>query len=79
MAENENEQVKEFLLMDGGGGGKGGRVVGLGNAKSELLEAGVIGLESAGGRGGRVRLGVGEEEVRGALRGDGEGRGLGFG
>ncbi|KAK0509742.1 hypothetical protein JMJ35_008136 [Cladonia borealis] len=77
MAENENEQVKEFLLMDGGG--KGGRVVGLGAAKSELLEAGVIGVESTGGRGGRVRLGVGEEEVRGALRGDGEGRGLGFG
>ena len=76
MAENENLQVMEFLTDSGG---KGGRVPGLGFAASELVEAGVIGLESAGGRGGRVRLGVGEEEVRGALRGDGEGRGLGFG
>ena len=84
MAENENSQVGEFLMDGGGGavvgaGGTGGRVKGLDLAKSELVEAGVIGVETAGGRGGRVRLGVGEEEVRGALRGDGEGRGLGFG
>ena len=76
MAENENEQVGEFLME---GRGKGGRVQGLGFAVGELVEAGVIGVEREGGRGGRVRLGVGEEEVRGALRGDGEGRGLGFG
>ena len=56
------------------------RVLGLGSAARELAEAGIIGLEGRHGeRVGRVRLGVQEEEVRGALREDGESAGLGFG
>jgi origin recognition complex subunit 1 len=55
------------------------RVLGMGNAAVELAEAGIIGLESRhGDRVGRVRLGVGEDEVRNALREDLEAQGLGF-
>jgi origin recognition complex subunit 1 len=55
------------------------RVMGMGNAAVELAEAGIVGLESRhGDRIGRVRLGVGEEEVRNALREDVESQGLGF-
>jgi origin recognition complex subunit 1 len=44
-----------------------------------LAEAGIVGLEvRRGERVGRVRLGVSEEEIRGALREDEECRGLGF-
>ncbi|KAL1586939.1 hypothetical protein WHR41_04011 [Cladosporium halotolerans] len=58
---------------------KAARVMGLGGAAVELAEAGIIGVESRhGDRVGRVRLGVGEEEVRNALREDEESRGLGF-
>jgi origin recognition complex subunit 1 len=56
------------------------RVLGLGNAARDLAEAGIVGIEGgAGERVGRIRLGVGEEEVREALREDEECRGLGFG
>jgi origin recognition complex subunit 1 len=56
------------------------RVLGFGTAAQELAEAGIVGIESRhGDRVGRVRLGVGEEDVRGALREDEECRGLGFG
>lgn len=55
------------------------RVIGMGNAAVELAEAGIVGLESRhGDRVGRVRLGVGEEEIRNALREDVEALGLGF-
>ena len=57
------------------------RVLGMGYAAAELAEAGVIGLEG-GGRGervGRVRLGVGDEDIKLALRDDKEVAGLGFG
>jgi len=55
------------------------RVLGLGGAAVELAEAGIVGLESRhGDRVGRVRLGVGEEDIRVALREDEESRGLGF-
>jgi len=58
---------------------KAARIKGLGAAALELAEAGIVGLESRRGeRVGRVRLGVGEEDVRGALREDEEGRDLGF-
>ncbi|KAI9827579.1 MAG: Origin recognition complex, subunit 1 [Thelocarpon impressellum] len=61
------------------GEGTGPRVYGLGGAAWELMEAGVVGLEARRGeRTGKVRLQVGEEEVRLALRDDGEVRGLGF-
>ena len=56
------------------------RVLGLTSAARELAEAGIIGLEGRHGeRVGRVRLGVQEDEIRGALREDEEGAGLGFG
>lgn len=56
------------------------RVRGFGCAARELAEAGIIGIESRhGDRVGRVRLGVGEEDVRGALREDDDCRGVGFG
>lgn len=60
--------------------GKAARIRGLGHAAQELAEAGIIGLEARHGeRVGRVRLGVSEEDVRGALREDEESKGLGFG
>ena len=57
------------------------RVLGMGFAAAELAEAGVIGLEGGrrGDRVGKVRLGVGDEEVKLALKDDAEVRGLGFG
>ncbi|KAF2862799.1 origin of replication binding protein [Piedraia hortae CBS 480.64] len=55
------------------------RVLGLGEAAQELDQAGVIGLEHRHGDiVGRVRLGVSEEDVRGALRDDEESSGFGF-
>lgn len=55
------------------------RVEGMGHAAMELAEAGIVGVEGRRGeRGGRVRLIVWEEDIRGALRDDGEGRELGF-
>lgn len=56
------------------------RVLAMGVAAAALAEAGIIGLEGRRGeRVGKVRLNVGEEEVRLALRDDGEVKGLGFG
>lgn len=56
-----------------------GRVKGMGAAAVELAEAGIVGLESRKGeRGGRVRLGVGDEDIRLALKDDEEVKGLGF-
>ncbi|CAD6566190.1 MAG: Origin recognition complex, subunit 1 [Alectoria sarmentosa] len=57
------------------------RVLGMGFAAAELAEAGVIGLEGGrrGDRVGKVRLGVGDEEVKLALKDDVEVRGLAFG
>ena len=61
--------------------GKVPRVLGMAVAAAELAEAGVIGLEGGrrGERVGKVRLGVGDEEIGAALRGDVEVKGLGFG
>ncbi|KXT01500.1 hypothetical protein AC578_4519 [Pseudocercospora eumusae] len=56
------------------------RILAFGLAARELAEAGIIGVENRhGDRVGRVRLGVGEEEIRGALREDDDCKGLGFG
>ncbi|KAL8676870.1 MAG: hypothetical protein Q9186_006657 [Xanthomendoza sp. 1 TL-2023] len=56
------------------------RVLAMGVAAAALSEAGVIGLEGRRGeRVGKVRLNVGEEEVKLALRDDSEVKGLGFG
>ena len=58
---------------------KAPRVVGLGVAAQELAEAGIVVLETKhGDRAGRVRLGVSDEDVRGALREDDECPGFGF-
>ncbi|KAI9756271.1 MAG: subunit of tubulin prefoldin [Chaenotheca gracillima] len=55
------------------------RVLGLGGAAVELAEAGVIVMEARKGeRTGKVRLNVGEEDVKLALRDNVEARGLGF-
>jgi origin recognition complex subunit 1 len=55
------------------------RIRGMGAAAEALAQAGIVGLEvKRGERVGRVRLGVGEDEIRGALREDDECRGLGF-
>jgi len=61
------------------GAEKVARALGMGAAAVELMEAGIVGLEGRRGeRVGRIRLGVGDEEVRLALREDEEVRGLGF-
>ncbi|KAF7507144.1 hypothetical protein GJ744_010957 [Endocarpon pusillum] len=56
------------------------RVLAMGAAAMELLASGVLAMEARarGERSGKIRLRVGEEEVRGALRADDEVRGLGF-
>ena len=70
----------------GGGGGVGEempRVPSLHGAAMELVECGVLAVENGGRvgfgvRNGKVRLRVGEGEVREALNGDEEGKGLGI-
>jgi origin recognition complex subunit 1 len=58
---------------------KAARALGLALAATELAEAGIIGVEARHGeRVGRVRLGVGEDEVRLALGDDASVNGLGF-
>lgn len=59
---------------------KAARALGLAYAATELAEAGIIGIEAKHGeRVGRVRLGVGEDEVRLALGEDASVKGMGFG
>lgn len=57
------------------------RVVSMGFAATELAEAGVIGLEGGrrGDRVGRMRLAVGDEDIKLALKDDADVKGLGFG
>ncbi|KAH0545004.1 hypothetical protein FGG08_000930 [Glutinoglossum americanum] len=55
------------------------RVLGLSAAAIELVDAGIIGMESRKGeRTGRVRLNIGDEEVKLALKDDLQARNLGF-
>lgn len=55
------------------------RILGVSNAAVELMEAGVLGLEARKGeRTGKVRLNVGEDEIKLALKDDVEVRDLGF-
>ena len=58
------------------------RVLGMRSAATELAEAGIVGLECGssrnGDRVGHLRLSVGEEEIKFALRDDTEVKGLGF-
>ncbi|KAI9735281.1 MAG: Origin recognition complex, subunit 1 [Cirrosporium novae-zelandiae] len=73
------------VYLGGSGGigmgmGKVPRVLSMGAAAVELMEAGIVSLEMRkGGRTGKVRLNVGEDEVRLALKDDVEVKGLGFG
>lgn len=71
------------ISRPGSGGKPVPRVLGMGHAAGELASAGVVVVEATGRRGGergaKVRLVVGEEEVRGAFGGDEEVRGLGLG
>lgn len=84
--------VVGFLLTGAGAGGgnngertrgkqvgKGARVQGMGEAAMELMEAGIIGIEvRKAERMGKVRLGIGEEDVKVAFKDDPDIRGLGF-
>ncbi len=58
------------------------RILGMGLAATELAEAGIVGVEGGNGRRGdrvgKVRLSVGEEEVKLALKDDGQVKGLGL-
>jgi origin recognition complex subunit 1 len=55
------------------------RAFALGAAAIELMESGVIGLEARrGDRMGKIRLCIGEEDIKQALKDDPEARGLGF-
>ncbi|KAL1966463.1 hypothetical protein VTN77DRAFT_4385 [Rasamsonia byssochlamydoides] len=79
--------IKEFLL----GGNPGARVKAMGFAAMELMNAGVVALETGMGskgmlgatmgrdRSGKVRLRVAAEDVRAAFRDDLEAKGLGLG
>jgi origin recognition complex subunit 1 len=82
----ENNAIHDFLLLVGDNTGRSTskavvpRILALGGAAMELVEAGVIAMEARakGERAGKVRLRVGEEEVKSALIGDAEAKGLGF-
>ena len=87
----DNAQMRDFLLANdtmfdkGRSPSKRGptaaapRVLAMGIAAMELMEAGIIGLEpKKGERTGRVRLSIGEDEIKLALKDDIEVKGLGF-
>ncbi|EXJ94493.1 origin recognition complex subunit 1 [Capronia coronata CBS 617.96] len=78
----ENSAIHDFLLANGvprKATSTMPRILALGAAAMELVEAGVLAMEarSRGERAGKVRLRVGEEEVKSALMGDAEAKGLG--
>ena len=75
---SENSAIKDFLLMDRGT--KVPRVLAMGAAAMELVEAGIIAMETRtrGERAGKVRLRFGDDEVKGALLNDEEAKGLGI-
>lgn len=76
--ETATEQ-RSKALAKAKGMGMAARVQGMEAAVMGLAEAGIVGVESRmGERARRVRLGVGDEEVRLALKDDEEVRGLGF-
>ncbi len=79
----ENSAIHDFLLLDDTVEKSTAvlpRILALGAAAMELVEAGVIAMEarSKGERAGKVRLRVGEEEIKSALIGDAEVKGMGF-
>lgn len=79
----ENSAIHDYLLMSEAAGKSGSimpRVAGMMLTVRELKEAGLVGLEERlkGERAAKVRLRVGEDEVKSALMGDAEVKGLGF-
>jgi origin recognition complex subunit 1 len=83
----ENSCVHDFLLFADGALGKSKahstvlpRVLAMGAAAMELADAGIVAMEARarGERAGKVRLRVGEEEVKSALMADAEVKGMGF-
>lgn len=82
----ENSCVHDFLLLAEGASGKSKarqpvpRVLAMGAAAMELVDAGIVAMEARarGERAGKVRLRIGEEEVKSALMGDVEVKGMGF-
>ena len=80
LKELERSYVEAALELTHGNLSKAARMLGLGAAAMELAEAGIIGIEARHGeRVGRVRLGVGDDEVRLALGDDHQVKGLGLG
>jgi origin recognition complex subunit 1 len=83
----ENSNVRNFLLLADGVSSKSRahstvlpRVLAMGAAAMELADAGIVAVEARakGERARKVRLRVGEEEVRSALMADAEVKGMGF-
>ena len=80
----ENAAIGDFLLVERKADGRKSavpKVLAMGGAAMELFEAGIVAMEarSRGERAGKVRLRIAEEEVKAALMGDVEVRGMGFG
>ncbi|KAL9623113.1 MAG: hypothetical protein Q9160_002627 [Pyrenula sp. 1 TL-2023] len=76
--------IRDFLLLKATNDGKSRieepRVLAMGGAAMELQAAGVLAMEARtkGERSGKIRLRVGDEEVKSALMGDPEVKGMGF-
>ncbi|KEF54089.1 origin recognition complex subunit 1 [Exophiala aquamarina CBS 119918] len=80
----ETGLVHEFLLLDSETEKRADilpKVLALSGAAIGLVEAGIIAMEGRGRgeRASKIRLRIGEEEVKSALMGDLEAKGLGFG
>ena len=83
----DNPHIHDFLLLSQSHGdgsvesqSKVARVLAMGAAAMELVDAGIVAMEARarGERAGKVRLRVGDEEVRSALMNDAEVKGMGF-
>jgi origin recognition complex subunit 1 len=79
----ENSAIHDFLLVDCKADGTETavpRVLAMGAAAMELVEAGIIAMETRnkGERAGRVRLSIRDDEVKSALMNDPEVKGMGF-
>ena len=79
----ENAAIHDFLLVDrkiDGSETLVPRVLAMGAAAMELVEAGIVAMEARhrGERAGRIRLRVGDDEVKSSLMNDPEVQGMGF-
>lgn len=80
----DSASIRDFLLLKATSDCKTSvqepRVLAMGGAAMELQAAGVVAVEARakGERSGKIRLRIGEEEVKSALMGDPEVKGLGF-